>query len=116
MGADVQSAMERYTGAAEVNSSASFAGDAARSNAAYDEMIEALHELDRLANGDRSPLLSLLSHRSEGVRLAAATHLLKTHTKEAVRCLKRLASGKGMVAFEAQITLSEWKAGRLDVP
>lgn len=116
MDANVQSAIERYTAAADVNSTASFRGDADRSNAAYEEMIHALHELDRLTNGDRSFLLSLLAHPRGGVRVAAATHLLKSHTKEATRCLKELASGKGMIAFEAETTLAEWKAGRLNPP
>lgn len=58
-------------------------------------------------------LLEFLNHPAEGVSAWAATYLLPVLEKEASNTLERIAAGKGIRSFAAQITLKEWKKGNL---
>lgn len=59
-------------------------------------------------------LRELLGHAERGVRLWAASHALEFAPEEAQRVLDNLVLLKGsLVGFSAEMTLREWRAGRL---
>jgi len=85
-------------------------------NKAYDRVIQALRELRASADHGESVLSEFLTHPNSSVRTWAATHLLTLQEALACAALEELASSVGPSAFDAKMTLKEWRAGRLVVP
>lgn len=83
-----------------------------KANEAYDKIHKTyllLKDMDKL-----DELKPLLDDESPYVRLWAAGYLLKTYPKKAEQVLVELGKVKGIsVAFDARITLFEWKEGNL---
>lgn len=60
-------------------------------------------------------LLELLEHENPYVRLWAATYTLQIDSVKAEKALEKLAATiKIMAAFNASMTLKEWRAGHLN--
>lgn len=55
----------------------------------------------------------LLNHENDAVRLHAAFTLLRIIPERCEGVMEEIASKDGEVAFEAEMTLREWKNGRL---
>ncbi len=86
------------------------------SNKAYDKLYVAARKI-RLhsADGGEAFFGSLLNHTMPYVSLCAAFNLIPFNPKLAQAIYKRLAKGPaGEVRIAAEMTLNEWKAGRLD--
>jgi HEAT repeat protein len=108
---------DRYVAEAVEQGRCTESGDFRKGNAAYDAMIAALAELPRRADRGEAPLLELLDHPNEWVKLSAATHLLPLRSEVASELLDKLASSlRAALRFEAEMVLREWRAGRLKVP
>jgi hypothetical protein len=58
-------------------------------------------------------LAPFLQHPSENVRLQTACSLLSIMPKQAKEVLLEVAASRGLVALNAQMTLSEWEKGNL---
>lgn len=58
-------------------------------------------------------LEQLLEHENDYVRLKSAYDLLPILTDKAENTLLELAKKKGLLGFEAEMTLQEWKNGNL---
>ena len=58
---------------------------------------------------------NLLDHGNEGVRLWAATALLKTNPAVAVSSLKELMNLHTITAMDAKMTLDLWEKGELEL-
>lgn len=56
-----------------------------------------------------------LTHPHEGVRVWAATFLLKINEEVAVKCLQELSKLPSITAFSAKITLDLWRKGQLNL-
>lgn len=55
----------------------------------------------------------LLVHENDYVRLKTAFDLLPILTEQAEEVLVELSNKKGLIGFEAEMTLEEWKRGNL---
>ncbi len=91
-------------------------GDARRTNAAYDQIIRIYNKLKILGPDAQAALLKLAQTDDDpGVRCWAASHSLNFNPGAAVTVLKAVARQKdaGIVAFDADMVLKEWKKGRL---
>jgi len=66
--------------------------------------------------GSESALLVLLESKDEGVTAWAGAHALEFAPEQAEPVLAKLAESPGLLGFGAQITLREWRAGRLTFP
>lgn len=55
----------------------------------------------------------LLQHENDYVRLKSAFDLLPVMTDKAEETLLELSVRKGLIGFEAEITLQEWKKGNI---
>ena len=87
------------------------AGEYKIANAAYAQLIEALKWL---YNSQETQLLhSLLTAPSVGTRLWTASYLLPLGNSVAEAVLIELASINNIHGFGAEMTLQEWRAGRL---
>ncbi|GLT12919.1 hypothetical protein GCM10007928_51520 [Sulfitobacter porphyrae] len=103
--------IEKYRDFAALQSEASKDGRPKVSNRAYDGLVETLDELVQ-ANLD-SELFSLFDDPDTGVQMWAAAHTLELDRLRAEEKLEELSAGSSIAAFEAEMTLNEWKAGHL---
>lgn len=62
-------------------------------------------------------LLELLNHDNPYVRLGASTYTLQIDPQRAEKTLEELLGvRRGLLGFEAQMTLQEWRKGNLKFP
>ena len=110
-------AKERYLAKVIEHGRCTESGDSRTGNTAYDAMTAALKELRERDDRGEAPLLELLNHPNNWVKLAAATHLLPLRPELASEVLEKLASGPRTEArFDARIVLRQWRSGKLKVP
>jgi hypothetical protein len=103
----------RYAHAARMHREATLTGDRP-TNAEADLIAAVYRELRR--RGGEPALLPLLSSPDEGVRCWAAAHAMEFAPEEGEPVLLALAESSGLLAFNAEMTLREWRAGRLRFP
>jgi hypothetical protein len=90
--------------------------DPAATGPAYDRVVAARDALRLLPDKGQAFLLSCLADKDPSVVSWAAFYLLPLRETEAVKALERVANGgTRLIAFNAEITLDEWRAGRLTV-
>ena len=116
MNTDLVSAVGRYVAAAIVHGAATEEGDYKRGNPAHDEVLAALREIREAGEEGKQALLELVKHENASVRCWAGTHLLKVAARPAMKVLRSLAKGTGLVAMNAGIVLEEWRKGTLETP
>ncbi|MBN9682540.1 MULTISPECIES: DUF2019 domain-containing protein [unclassified Corallococcus] len=103
-----------FAKAAELHGQASVEGKHRSANAQYDKLIATSRELRARGEDGRSALTGLLEDSNPRVRLWAASHALEFAPALAEAELERLAQGPaGVVRLDAEMTLSEWRAGNL---
>jgi hypothetical protein len=107
----VQKALDQFLEAAEKHTLATEEGDYQTANANHELIRVAIDELD--GGNRRDALLSFLEHPNFGVQVWASASLLKRFPDEAISALERIAALDGIIAFNAKMTLQEWRAGRL---
>ncbi|WP_400191270.1 HEAT repeat domain-containing protein [Hymenobacter sp. B81] len=104
-------ALAAFAAAAEAHAAATECGNSRLGNKAYTRIIAAVRWLKD--QGHTTGLLELLDSPSPGVRLWAASCLLRRNTPKAEAVLRHVASENGILGFIAETTLKEWRAGRL---
>lgn len=109
-----QELIDSYVLAASLHGSATEAGDSDTANRQYDVVAAVYDELRRRAA--EKALLPLLSHDNPNVRKWAGAHALEFAPTDGELALRTVAAGSGIAAFNAQMTLREWHAGRLRFP
>jgi hypothetical protein len=110
------SAEKQFIDAARQHGRATRDGDAAATSDAYKRITNALKELRSCADKGESFLIESLADDDLSVVTWSALYLLPFKEKDAVAALERVAkSGMPRIAFSAEITLKEWRAGRLSV-
>jgi hypothetical protein len=107
---DISNIVRRYVAAAIAHGEATL-NDYRTANEQYDEMEKALHELDDL--GRRDLLLDLLEYDNAFVRCSAAADTLRIDEERATSVLVDLSKERGIVGFDAEMILKEWKKGNL---
>lgn len=88
-------------------------GNARIANQIYDRMRHLSRELRQTAEG-RQGIEQLLSHPNRGVRLEAAFVCLEWTPALAIPVLQDLVIPRGTQSLAAEMTLSEYSAGRLE--
>lgn len=107
--------LEAYVDAAIRHTSATMGGNFKLANKAH--AIAAIYRARRARGlAAQLELLPLLQHETTGVRTWTASHALEFAPEQALPVLEELASDEGIIGFNAQTTLSEWRAGRLIFP
>ncbi|RUO89666.1 DUF2019 domain-containing protein [Corallococcus sp. AB018] len=108
------SLVRTYAEAAELHGQASVEGKHRAANTQYARLMAAWRELRNRGEAGRSALTGLLQDSNPRVRLWAASHALEFAPVLAEAELERLAQGPaGVVRLDAEMTLSEWRAGNL---
>ena len=105
--------MEKYIKAAEDHSKGTSSGDSRKTNSAYRRIDKIFRELK--ANNQLNLLLRLVDHKSIGVRMWAATHLLPYNEEAGLKVLKEIEKNhtEDLHGFDAKMTIQEWKKGNL---
>ena len=108
---DISEAIKLFEEAAINHAEATENGDYKTGNKAYQKKIVAISYLKEHNSVDK--LLEYLNHSNIRVRLSAATYLLPKYEKEAIQVLEQIAEGTGILSFNAEMTISEWRKGNL---
>jgi hypothetical protein len=109
----VDQLLEAYREAANSHGKATQVGNYRAANRAA-KRLEACHaELVCRGRSAQEGLLRMLDDQSAHVRLWAATHCLAFRADLAVTVLEALLASGGHVGLGAEMTLGEWRAGRL---
>jgi hypothetical protein len=103
-----------YCQAGRAHGQATLDGDLDVANENADRIAAIYRELRR--RGAESVLLTLLNSRDEGVLAWAAAHALEFAPERGEPALVSLSERPGLIGFEAEITLGEWRSGRLRFP
>ena len=91
-------------------------GGVVATNAAYDRIVSAVKALRASPDRGQHVLLNCLASDDPSVVTWAALYLLPLKERAAVAALRRIArSGVRLVSLGAEMTLKEWRAGRLKV-
>ena len=88
--------------------------DSKSANKEYRKMMLALKDIRKTPDRGLA-FLTGLTHDDDDLALSAAVDLLPLDEKLAIRTLKKIAKGPGENGFVAEMTLREWKAGRMKV-
>ena len=102
----------RYAEAARVHGEATVTGSHPANNEA-DLIAAAYRELRRRGSELCAPRPA---GETEGVTAWAGAHALEFAPEQGEPVLAKLAESPGLLGFGAQITLREWRAGRLTFP
>ncbi len=109
---DTANLRDEFASVAEAYGLATESGDARRTNRLYDKLVRIAQGLRETKEG-RDALLSLVSHPVKWVRLGAAALCLPFGGQKAVLALEELSLEPGFLGLDVEMTLQEWKAGRL---
>jgi len=83
-----------------------------KANRIFDQAHRVAVHLRESEDG-RQALLALVKHENQAVRLGAAAECIVFAPKPAIKALRKLAKSDGHHSFSAEMTLKEFKAGRL---
>ena len=111
---DLSSLLKLYEDAAELYGYYSDAADAKKVNRQYAKITEIFSEISRRGLHAQYELLSLLETENLTVRLCVACHALRFSPEIGEKILNEIANNtRGVQSLDAEMTLQEWKAGRL---
>lgn len=111
-----ESLVVQYKDAAMHHGLATQAGDFETANAQYEIIAAVYRELRSRGSKAQIGLLGLFTDRNPDVRLWASTHALEFAPEQAEPILRDLMRSGGLVGFNAEMTLTEWKDGNLIFP
>jgi hypothetical protein len=107
--------IQEYVEAASAHGQATAAGDSTTANHAHDVLAAIYRRLRE--DGTQRQLLHLLNHRDPAVVAWVGAHALEFAPAESERVLTDLARrDSSIIGFTAQMTLSEWRDGKLSFP
>ena len=110
------SSEELFVEGARQHGEGTIEGDATATNMAYRKLISALREIRKMPDKGEGFLFGLLDNDDPSVVTWSALHLLPFKEDEAVLALQKAAeTAPPLIAFGAEMTLKEWRAGRLKV-
>ena len=112
----IMSSEEIFVEGARQHGEGTIDGDAPVTNRAYKKLISALREIRKTPDRGENFLNSLLDSDNPSIVIWSALHLLPFRENEAVLALQKVAeTAPPLIAFGAEMTLKEWRAGRLKV-
>jgi hypothetical protein len=116
MSNSVEELVAEYRHSAIEHGAATAVGDHRKTNRHHDRLMAAVRGLREQGGTGTGALLPLLDDEDRSVRCWAATHCLRIDEDRARGTLEQLAAQPGIFAFNAQVVLSEWEKGTLDIP
>jgi len=105
-----------YRGAASEYGRCSADEGHTEANRQAERLAAAYRELRRRGVESQRQILQLLGDEDESVRSWAGAHALEFASERGEAVLSTLADGSTVAAFNARMTLREWRAGRLSFP
>jgi hypothetical protein len=114
--ADISELKRVYRDAAAKHGEATERADHHVANEMADLVAEIYAELRSRGSDAQRELLGLLADEAASVRLWAATHALEFAPEDGEPVLRSLVSMGRLLGFTADMTLTEWRAGRLTFP
>lgn len=109
----VAALVAHYRASAKRHGEATENGDHKEANIAAVQIASAYRELRQHGRKAQREILRLMSDPDPGVRLWSASHALEFSQPEAQVELTKLAKQKSLLGLSAEMTLKEWRAGRL---
>lgn len=116
MNESLLSIIEESKQLAIVHGKATLTGDYKAGNIAFDKLLALIPRIREYGKDGEKALLSLINDADDSVVCWAATSLLKSNEKEAILALERVAKKTGILSFNAEMVLKQWKKGELVVP
>jgi hypothetical protein len=118
MGADspVDELVANYRIAASAHRRATARGDHVAANGHHEVVAAIYRELRRRGITAQNELLPLLKDPDPAIKGWAAAHALEFAPDVAEPVLAEIASGRGMQALNAEMTLDVWRKGKLSFP
>lgn len=110
---EISKLINRFVTASIGHGEATRDGDYRSANRCFNIKTEVVSKLDELER--RAALLELLDHQSSFVRCAAAARTLKIDEERATATLEELSKEPGLVGFDAEMILKEWRKGNLEL-
>jgi hypothetical protein len=104
--------LDRFIQVATEEEQAQKDGNSKKTNKCYHILMETGKVLLEQEGGGAA-LFGLLAHENDSVVSWAAYFLLKNKKEEAVSALERISKKEGIIAFNAEMTLREFRSGRL---
>ena len=112
----IEELADGYRRAASAHGQATHAGDHETANRHHDMVAAIYRELRARGRSAQEALLPLMQDSDDAVRSWAASHALEFAPEQAESVLNVLAEGRGISAFNAKMTLREWRKGNLSFP
>ena len=117
MPATLRMLLSRYEAAASEHSRATVEARSPREiNRYHDVIARTYRDLRRRGLESQMALLDLLTNPDAGVQCWAAAHALEFAPDRGEPVLTQLARRNDLLGFGAEMTLQEWRAGRLRFP
>ena len=101
--------LSRFERAAIEHGEATENGDGKRANRNYYKLANAVKAIRGYGASGSDALVTLLDHSNPHVKCWAASYLLSVAPERAVAVLRELSQGSGIAAFDAKMTLREWR-------
>lgn len=101
--------VEKFHAACLEHAQATLNANYKMANKNYYKLKSTFGEITKI--GEINLLLPSLHSIHPGIRIWAATFLLKQYTEAALPVLKELSTREDLIGFDAQIVLQEWEKG-----
>ncbi len=105
--------IDGYRAYAKRHGQATENGEHKEANKAAEQIAAAYRELRKHGEDAQREILRLIADPDPGIRLWSASHALEFSQPEAQAALTELAKSKSLLGLSAEMTLKEWRAGRL---
>ena len=115
-GATIERLTDAYHRAASAHGEATVAGDHKAANRNHDVLAAVYRELRARGASAQKTLLPLMQDPDDSVRCWAGSHCLEFAPEQAEPVLRALSESRGILAFNAKMTLREWRKGNLSFP
>jgi hypothetical protein len=109
----IEHIINQYRQAAFLHGQATLTGNYKNGNRHHDVIIGCYIKLRTIGIEAIEHLATLLDDGDDNVVSWAATHLLPYHEKQSIETLTNISTKPGIIGFNAQMVLSEWRKGAL---
>jgi hypothetical protein len=111
--AEMATLLSRYRESAKLHGEATECGDHKKANQAAEQIAAAYRALRSFGADAQQQIGFLMGDPHPGVRLWSASHSLVLSNSQAQVVLAKLAEANSLIGMSADMTLKEWRAGRL---
>jgi len=116
MNKSLQSIIEESRQLVVAHAQATLTGDYKAGNLAFDKLLFLVPIIRTHGEKGEEALLQMTKDTDDSVVCWAATNLLKSHENQAIAALEGVAKKTGILAFNAEMVLKQWKKGELVLP